>query len=52
MPGGSPFFRNAPDIEQLYAALEILFAELATWCLGTTLQEFEARHMMRGATIQ
>jgi hypothetical protein len=42
MPGGSPSFRNAPDIERLYESLEMLFEDLSTWCRGTTLKEFHA----------
>src|SRR6266516_803566 len=42
MPGGSPTFRNAWDIERLYQDLEILFEELSTWCCGMTLKEFHA----------
>jgi len=42
MPGGSPTFRNASDIERLYERLEILFEELSTWCCGMTLNEFHA----------
>jgi hypothetical protein len=42
MPGGSPTFRNASDIERLYEDLEILFEELSTWCRGMTLKEFYA----------
>src|SRR5712691_1249575 len=42
MPGGSPTFRNASDIERLYEDLEILFGELSTWCRGMTLKEFHA----------
>jgi len=40
MPGGSPTFRNASDIERLYEHLEILFEEFSTWCRGMTLKEF------------
>ncbi len=40
MPGGSPSFRNASDIERLYESLETLFEDLSTWCRGTTLKEF------------
>jgi hypothetical protein len=40
MPGGSPTFRNTSDIERLYENLEILFADLSTWCYGVTLKEF------------
>jgi hypothetical protein len=43
MPGGSPTFRNASDIEDLYEHLEILFEDLSTWCCGVTLKEFHAR---------
>jgi hypothetical protein len=43
MPGGSPTFRNASDIERLYEHLEILFEALSTWCCGVTLMEFHAR---------
>jgi hypothetical protein len=50
MPGGSPTFRNASDIERLYAHLEILFEELSTWCRGMTLKEFHA--WFSGATGQ
>jgi len=42
MPGGSPTFRGATDIERLYEDLEILFEELSTWCCGMTLTEFHA----------
>jgi hypothetical protein len=43
MPGGSPTFRTAADIEALYRDLEVLFAHLAPWCRGLTLQQFHAR---------
>ena len=43
MPGGSPDFSSAADIEQLYETLEMLFEELATWCRGRTLKEFHAQ---------
>ncbi len=42
MPGGSPSFRDAADIERLYERLEILFEQLRGWCRGMTLQEFRA----------
>jgi hypothetical protein len=42
MPGGSPAFRNATDIERLYENLEVLFEDLSTWCRGMTLKEFHA----------
>ena len=42
MPGGSPTFRDASDIERLYEDLEILFEELSAWCRGMTLKEFHA----------
>ena len=40
MPGGSPTFRDATDVERLYEDLEILFGELSSWCRGVTLKEF------------
>ncbi len=42
MPGGSPSFREATDIERLYGDLEVLFEELSKWCRGMTLKEFHA----------
>jgi hypothetical protein len=42
MPGGSPAFRSASDIDRLYEHLEILFEDLSTWCCGMTLREFDA----------
>jgi hypothetical protein len=42
MPGGSPTFRGASDIERLYECLEILFDELSSWCRGMTLKQFHA----------
>ena len=47
MPGGSPSFRSAADIERLYEDIEILFEELATWCRGMTLKEFHAWFVRR-----
>ena len=43
MPGGSPGYRSASSIEQLYDEMETLFAYLAPWCRGTTLEEFHAQ---------
>jgi len=43
MPGGSPGFRSASDIERLYEELQILFENLSTWCRSVTLKEFDAR---------
>jgi hypothetical protein len=40
MPGGSPTFPTAGDIEQLYKNLETLFDEAAGWSRGATLSEF------------
>jgi hypothetical protein len=40
MPGGSPMFQGAAQIDQLYASLEILFEEFARSCRGMTLAEF------------
>jgi hypothetical protein len=42
MPGGSPSFRSASDIDRLYEHLEMLFEDLSTWCRGMTLKEFHA----------
>lgn len=42
MPGGSPRFRSADDIERLYERLELLFTNLRAWCGGMTLREFHA----------
>lgn len=42
MPGGSPRFRTDSAIERLYEDLEALFDELSKWCIGTTLEEFQA----------
>ncbi len=44
MPGGSPSFRFARDVERLYVDLEALFAELAGFCRGLTLKEFHAEY--------
>lgn len=43
MPGGSPSFRTVQDIERLYKDMEVLFAELSSWCRGITLGEFHSR---------
>ncbi|MDR0247744.1 MAG: deacetylase [Burkholderiales bacterium] len=40
MPGGSPTFQTAEQIEKLYADLETLFSWLATRCQGATLEEY------------
>ncbi|HEV2227927.1 MAG TPA: hypothetical protein VGR86_03150 [Steroidobacteraceae bacterium] len=42
MPGGSPRFRTAAAIEELYASLEALFENLSAWCTGRTLAEFHS----------
>ena len=52
MPGGSPSFRNASDIERLYERLEILFEDLSTWCRGVTLKQFHADHRSDGRSIR
>lgn len=52
MPGGSPSFRDAADVDRLYESLVILFAKLATWCRGMTLQEFEAQYANRSAALR
>lgn len=41
MPGGSPTFRDASDIDRLYEHLEMLFDALSGWCYGSTLAEFD-----------
>lgn len=51
MPGGSPSFREASDIDRLYRDLEILFEELSSWCSGMTLKEFDA-HMRLGSSME
>jgi len=40
MPAGSPRFRTAAAVEELYASLEVLFEDLSAWCKGMTLAEF------------
>jgi hypothetical protein len=42
MPGGSPTFPGADDIEKLYGDLEALFAEASRTFAGATLREFAA----------
>lgn len=44
MPGGSPSFGSASDIDRLYEHLEILFGDLSTWCRGMTLNEFHTSY--------
>jgi hypothetical protein len=50
MPGGSPAFRTALDIDRLYEHLEFLFEDLSRWCRGVTLKEFEERLGDRAAS--
>jgi hypothetical protein len=50
MPGGSPYFRTASDIERLYEYLEALFEGLSGWCRGMTLAEFHG--VFRQAAIE
>lgn len=40
MPGGSPMFPRARDIERLYGDLESLFAVAGNTCVGRTLEEY------------
>ena len=47
MPGGSPSFRNASDIDRLYEHLELLFEDVAAWSRGVTLKEFHAVMLAR-----
>lgn len=42
MPGGSPRFKTEDSIEQLYADLAVLFAEIRRHFRGMTLKEFRA----------
>jgi hypothetical protein len=51
MPGGSPTFRNASDIDCLYEHLEVLFQELAGWCSGVTLEEFATQYRVSAGEI-
>ncbi|WP_370554687.1 polysaccharide deacetylase family protein [Edwardsiella tarda] len=50
MPGGSPTFRNAQDIEQLYHDLEALFTWLAPRVQGATLAEYYQMKCAQRAT--
>jgi len=43
MPGGSPFFPTARDIEALYTDLEVLFKLASQTCQAVTLKEFHHR---------
>lgn len=40
MPGGSPIFKSAPDIESLYSDLRRLFSAASTSFTGITLQQY------------
>lgn len=40
MPGGSPNFKTAESIENLYALLERLFARIALQFQGITLRDY------------
>ncbi len=57
MPGGSPTFRTAHDVERLYADLEMLFDSARATCTAATLREFseevlgESRFRARGRII-
>ncbi len=42
MPAGSPYFRDAPAIERLYADLEALFVRIALDFDGSTLRDYRA----------
>jgi len=44
MPGGSPYFPVAEDIDKLYDDLEVLFSEIANICSGATLSEYYDFH--------
>lgn len=49
MPGGSPYFPAADDVERLYVSLRALFGQLATTHIGMTLAEFEQRSALAEA---
>jgi hypothetical protein len=49
MPGGSPSFKTASDIDRLYGHLERLFGEVAALCHAATLKEFAGAHAARAA---
>lgn len=49
MPGGSPSFPSDSHIERLYERLERLFESLASWTVGMTLEEFQARSAPAGS---
>ena len=55
MPGGSPTFKTADDIESLFESLEVLFeAASQAKCKGTTLNEFYesvSSRLGRGAPV-
>lgn len=42
MPGGSPYFPDADDVERLFADMEALFDSLAGAYVGRTLAEYRA----------
>ena len=43
MPGGSPTFTTAEDIEELYRDMEKLFSAAARYFSGATLTEYSSR---------
>ena len=47
MPGGSPGFPRARDIEVLYSDLDALFQSAGSLCRGTTLSEFQRQFCAR-----
>ena len=49
MPGGSPYFRTAADIDRLYECLEEMFEGVADWCRGMTLAEFHTAFRQAGS---
>ena len=51
LPGGSPYFRDAGEVEYLFESLRALFGRLAATHVGMTLAEFE-RHHAAGAAAQ
>ena len=51
MPGGSPTFKTAADIETLYENLEQLFAWLQPQTTGMTLFEYYTARMQAGKRL-
>jgi hypothetical protein len=53
MPGGSPRFRDGPEIERLYRHLESLFSFASRWFKGASLHEcYEGVAASRGGAVE